>query len=117
MRQAPSEVGHERSDVSSDAPGLRETSISFDPAATSVDAIQRAAYRLSDRVSIEIDVGERISVVLHLCTDDALDECVSDFRNEVLDQTLRERIRLESEAARNLILAMAFSQTGLLGDE
>ena len=39
---------------------------------------------------------------------------VAEFRNEVLDQVLRERIRIETQEARNLILAVAFSGTGLV---
>jgi His-Xaa-Ser system protein HxsD len=38
---------------------------------------------------------------------------VADFRNEVLDQVLRERIRAETSDIRNLVLALAFSRTGL----
>ena len=38
---------------------------------------------------------------------------MSEFRNEVLDETLRERIRDDTKEVRNVILALAFSNTGL----
>ena len=43
----------------------------------------------------------------------AADEVVAEFRSEVLDQVLRERIRAETADVRNLVLALAFSKTGL----
>jgi His-Xaa-Ser system protein HxsD len=88
--------------------------VSFDPAAVSVDAVQRAAYRLSDRLSLDLKIGDGIRCTLHLGDAAEADELVADFRNEVLDQVLRERIRQETEPARNLILALAFSRTGAL---
>ena len=42
---------------------------------------------------------------------------MAEFQNEVLDQVLRERIRNETKEVRNLILALAFSNTGLVRDD
>jgi hypothetical protein len=43
-----------------------------------------------------------------------VDEAVVDgFRTEVLDHVLRERIRTETEGTRNVVLALAFSNTSL----
>jgi His-Xaa-Ser system protein HxsD len=39
---------------------------------------------------------------------------IQDFRKEVLDQHLRARIAKETESIRHLILAHAFSRTGLV---
>ena len=47
---------------------------------------------------------------------DDVEAILAEFRNEVLDQTLRERIRGETQEVRNLILALAFSNTGLVED-
>jgi His-Xaa-Ser system protein HxsD len=83
----------------------------------SADAIQRAAYRFSDRLSLELVVEPtafccRLTVV---SDDEAVVALVlHDVRNEVLDQVLRERIRDETEGTRNVILALAFSQTSLV---
>jgi His-Xaa-Ser system protein HxsD len=95
----------------------------FDPTAYSVDAVQRAAYRFSDRASAEIRAqGEDIECTLTCfdCEDgsghERIDALVADFRTEVLDQVLRARIRAETEAVRNMILALAFSETGLVNE-
>jgi His-Xaa-Ser system protein HxsD len=96
-------------------------SLTFDATAYSVDAIQRAMYRLSDRLSGDVRGSNGINIcVLQLeATDKSEAELlVAEFRKEVLDQTLRERIRNETQEVRNLILALAFSNTGLVsGDD
>lgn len=94
---------------------MRELPISFDSSAHSLDAVQRAAYRFSDRFSCDLaETAESIEVTLHLPDDDAdSDALLADFRNEVLDQVLRERIRAETAEVRKLVLAVAFSKTGL----
>jgi His-Xaa-Ser system protein HxsD len=93
-----------------------ERVISFDRTGHSVDAIQRAAYRFSDRLSCEITATADgpIDVRASLLDEQAdADSLIADFRNEVLDQVLRERIRAETGDVRNLVLALAFSRTGL----
>jgi His-Xaa-Ser system protein HxsD len=88
----------------------------FDASLHSGDAIQRAAYKLSDRLSCDLarePGGFRCT--LHLTDpDDDPDATAAQFRNEVLDETLRERIREETKEVRNLILALAYSRTGLV---
>jgi His-Xaa-Ser system protein HxsD len=97
-----------------------ELDVSFDGESHSADAIQRAAYRLSDRLSIELTTTEGV----HRCrawvaTDDEgeAERVLHEFRNEVVDQVLRERIRAETADVRNVILSLAFSQTGLVAAE
>jgi His-Xaa-Ser system protein HxsD len=92
-----------------------ERSLSFDSAAHSIDAVQRAAYRFTDRLSCEISSSPTaIEVKVSIPDDDAdVESVLADFRNEVLDQVLRERIRGETEDVRNLVLALAFSKTSL----
>jgi His-Xaa-Ser system protein HxsD len=94
--------------------------VTFEQEAHSVDAIQRAAYRLSDRLSIDLQsTGNLFTCTTHIDSDDpdVASTILSDFRKEVLDQTLRERIRSETEGVRNLILALAFSNTGLASED
>jgi His-Xaa-Ser system protein HxsD len=86
--------------------------IAFDSATASIDAIQRAAYRMSERLSLEIHPGEPIACAIYPSGEENTDALLAEFRNEVLDQVLRERIREETAEARNLILALAFSNTG-----
>ena len=95
---------------------MSERSLSFDRAGHSFDAVQRAAYRFSDRLSCDIsEQGETIEVTVHFLDGAGEPESVlGDFRNEVLDQVLRERIRAETGEVRNLVLALAFSKTGLI---
>ncbi len=92
-----------------------ERTLSFDRTGHSVDAVQRAAYRFSDRLSCEISSSDASIEVKVSILDDAADPDVllAEFRNEVLDQVLRERIRDETADVRNLVLALAFSRTGL----
>ena len=48
-------------------------------------------------------------------SEEAHQAALDDFQTEVLDQNLREKIKLETAPTRNLILAHAFSRTGLVG--
>jgi His-Xaa-Ser system protein HxsD len=98
---------------------MTERTLSFDTAVASLDAVQRSAYRLSDRLSCDISVGAgAINVTIHPADPKAdVDALLGDFRNEVLDQVLRERIRAETADVRNLVLALAFSKTGLVEDD
>jgi His-Xaa-Ser system protein HxsD len=95
---------------------MTERVLSFDQAVHSIDAVQRAAYRLSDRISCEISVADGSIEVRATVLDQEteLNELFAEFRTEVLDQVLRERIRAETADVRNLVLAMAFSRTGLV---
>lgn len=92
-----------------------ERVVSFDQVGHSVDSVQRAAYRLSDRLSCEVSsTDEAIAARLSLLDEnDDPDRLMAEFRTEVLDQVLRERIRAETADVRNLVLALAFSRTGL----
>jgi His-Xaa-Ser system protein HxsD len=88
----------------------------FDSSAHSLNAIQRAAYRLIDRLTIDLATRDgHYRCTVHVLSDDPdqIEGALNDLRSEVLDQTLRERIRAETELTRNLILSLAFSQTGL----
>lgn len=93
-----------------------ERELSFDVQAHSADSIQRAAYRFSDRLSIELvadDQAFRCRTFLLSDDEEQAALTIHEFRAEVLDQVLRERIRDETAGVRNVILALAFSQTGL----
>lgn len=97
---------------SADRPAAIE--VTFDAKAHSVDAIQRAAYRFSDRFACELIAGEdEHRCLLTAVGDGDPSSDLSQFRNEVLDQVLRERIRAETEPVRTMILAHAFSRTGV----
>lgn len=95
--------------------------ISFDSVLFSIEAVKAACYRLLDRFSPEIELKDG-KIVCHLTFDEgvspaAAELLISNLRKEVLDQDLRLRLKTETEPVRNLILAHAFSKTGLIGDE
>ena len=70
--------------------------------------------RLSSDVVMESGVIRCTLYLPSMNPDEETATVVSDFRNEVLDETLRARIRDETKEVRNLILALAFSNTGLV---
>jgi His-Xaa-Ser system protein HxsD len=94
-------------------------SVTFDSATTELDALQRAAYVMAALATADI----RASGNEYVCTlypqDPSTDSdaLVHRIRSEVIDQTLRIRIARETEPLRNLIFALAFSQTGVVDGE
>ena len=86
--------------------------LDFDASCHSADAIQRAAYRFTDRFALSL--AERNGVwhcqLEFFSPETDIPETLKAFRVEVLDYVLRERIRKETEAVRNAVLALAFSQ-------
>ena len=93
--------------------------VTFDRATVELDALQRAAYAVAAMMTVDI----RASADDYMCTlfprRAGLDEgeLKHRIRTEVIDQTLRLRIAKETEPIRNLIFALAFSQTGLAEGE
>ncbi len=92
----------------------------FDNKVFSVIAIKKAAYKYVRVFSADITMqGEQINCQLTFSSPVSEEEggrLVEDFKKEVLDQDLRERLKGETEAVRNVILAHAFSKTGLITD-
>lgn len=96
---------------------MQNLDLTFDGSTSSVDALQRALYRMSDRLSGDIrqgDGGKIECTLVALGGEPIGDDLVSEFRNEVLDEVLRARIREETQEVRNLVLAVAFSKSGLI---
>ncbi len=103
--------------------------IPLDPRIYSRDAILRAAYWLTNVAFIQIlpsVSGHRIVVRLTLKEPRATLESpvpatigviVGDFCNSVLEFELRRQVETETSAIRQLILAKAFSEAGVLEDE
>lgn len=98
---------------------MSTTSLSFDPQVYSTPALLKACYRFSDRFVFDVK-SEASKIEVHVesrrhdISPEALHLAMQDFRTEVLDQNLREKVRAETESVRNLILAHAFSRTGLV---
>jgi len=99
----------------------RGLTITFDKDVFSVETVKKAAYKYLDRVSIEFQSdGQLLRCFLSFTPETStidMDKTVRDIKSEVLDQDLRERIQTETAPIRNLILAHAFSRTGLIADD
>jgi His-Xaa-Ser system protein HxsD len=93
--------------------GEPDAVVVLDAAAHPVDAVQRAAYRFSDAFTAEVTSDAGTVTCRLFARDRWSPEWAHDFRAEVIDQVLRRRIRAETEQVRNLVLAVAFSHTGL----
>ncbi|WP_442786240.1 His-Xaa-Ser system protein HxsD [Methylobacter sp. YRD-M1] len=92
--------------------------LSFDNNVFSIDTIKRALYRFADRCSFDIQsLDQQTKVTLHITSSlsrPAIDDLCARIRNEVLDQDLRDTLSRETANIRTLILANAFSNTGLI---
>jgi His-Xaa-Ser system protein HxsD len=96
---------------------MPEVSIIVDARVYRLSAVKKAAYRMADRcfVRIEAESAGRIEVRLAPKTEQIPCETLEGmFRNELLDQDLRETIAEETERVRNLILAQAFSGVSVI---
>jgi len=86
----------------------------FDKKVFQIDTIKRALYRFADNCSFDIScVDDEIRVVIVTYNND-INELIAKIRNEVIDQDLRDTISKETHDIRILILANAFSNTGLI---
>ena len=78
-------------------------------------ALQKVVHRFTDRCYIHLAQSEGIAEVRMRAKGDADILSISgDFCNELLDQTLRETLAIESRAERDLILAHALSRTSFI---
>jgi His-Xaa-Ser system protein HxsD len=93
--------------------------VRFDVRVHSLDSVKRAAYAFTDRFSFDIraDDDEIACIVTPLSGQESDPNAfIRRFRNAVLDQDLRESVANQTENVRNVILAHAFSKTGLQND-
>ena len=99
--------------------------LEFDCAAFSLLAVQKACHRFTQVASFEVrlcstsadEVIQVIASALSTKSEDGMSQLGRLLRNEALDQQLRETIRAQTEGVRNLILAHAFSGTGLIAPD
>lgn len=95
--------------------------ISFETPLFSGEAVKRALYKMSDRFTADVRYADTALVCDIYFPANKSEESktldIANFRKEVLDEDLREKIRRETEPVRNLILAHAFSRTGLIAHE
>ena len=96
--------------------------LQFDANIYSCLAIEKACYRLSDVLAGVVSKREdfylvEVTFIGKEKTDEGIQATLSRLKNEILDQNLREKIKAETAPTRNLILAYAFSRTGLIANE
>jgi His-Xaa-Ser system protein HxsD len=81
----------------------------------SLDTVKKAAYRFLDRFVLDFQVhGEEILCTLTFprgVSPAAAENAVQAFKNELLDQDLRQKVAAETAPLRNTILALAFAST------
>lgn len=96
-------------------------SVNFDSHVFSLIAVKKAAYKYIDSFSADISLtNDEVKCLLKLTSprnDESCARLVDDFKKEVLDQDLREQLKVETEPVRNLILAHAFSKSGIISHE
>jgi His-Xaa-Ser system protein HxsD len=86
----------------------------FSTTVFSVEAVKRAAYRLSGEASFEIQVDGSDIVVTAETLKGRPEFDEARFKTEVLDADLRLKIAEETEDFRNAILSHVFSRSGLI---
>lgn len=95
--------------------------ISFDDRVISLPAVKKAAYKYINSFAVDFSLnGNEILCSLTFTaptTQELALRVAEDFKKEALDQDLREQIKTETEPIRNLIFALAFSKTGIVGNE
>ena len=101
--------------------GSHQTLLRFDIRVFSLPAVKKAAYKYIDSFTADINLeGNEIVCALMFAppaNEERASRLIEDFKKEVLDQDLREQIKTETEPIRNLIFALAFSKTGIVGNE
>ena len=99
----------------------RQALVRFDNRVFSLPAVKKAAYKYINSFTADINLEENEIVCALTFTSPANEELssrlIEDFKKEVLDQDLREQIKAETAPIRNLIFALAFSKTGIVGNE
>jgi His-Xaa-Ser system protein HxsD len=90
--------------------------LAFDQATVDLDALQRSAYAVAAEMTVDIrgSGADYVCTLFPRAAEAAAEELRHRFRAEVNDQILRARIAKETEPLRNLVFALAFSQTGLV---
>ena len=80
-----------------------------------LEAVQKSAYRFIDKITVLISQQDKFfNCEISMNNGNEIDEQIlNEFKRELLDQQLRVSIKKETESQRNLILAYAFSKTGL----
>ena len=100
--------------------GVRTATLDVDTEFYALRAIQRAAYKFTDRCAAFLapSGGTAVTVTLGTKTsDEDLDALVCSFCNELLDKQIREDLAASAGQLRALIVAQAFADANLVSIE
>lgn len=101
--------------------GSNQILIRFDDRIISLTAVKKASYKYINSFAVDFSLNNNeILCALTFTaptTEEDFSRLAEDFKKEALDQDLREQIKKETEPIRNLIFALAFSKTGIVGNE
>jgi His-Xaa-Ser system protein HxsD len=86
------------------------------------DSIKKAAYRLSSFFTFDISISGKNKIIVTLTKNKTTSQeqfkiSIENFKKYLNDESLREKLKKETEPVRNLILGIAFSKTNLKKDE
>lgn len=98
---------------------MGEIVVEFAAASQSLGALREAAYRLIGQATCQIDsVGDTHRCRLVAAPGPRLEDAVlrTRFLDLVTDENLREKLVVETEPTRNLILALAFGALAVAAD-
>jgi His-Xaa-Ser system protein HxsD len=113
-----------RSEVASES----SATVYLDPRIYTKEAILRACYWFTDVAYIQVpeSPADRLAIRIELKQTTptlanpkpiSIDELVGEFCNSLLDFELRRQVESETATIRQIVLAKAFSESGVLEDE
>lgn len=121
-------MNNEAVGIQSDLDSESSATIYLDPRIYTREAILKASYwatgvayvqvphTTDSRLAIRIELKKRIAT-LTSTKPIAIQDFVKDFCNSLLDFELRHQVNIETTEVRQLILAKAFSESGVLEEE
>jgi His-Xaa-Ser system protein HxsD len=101
------------------ADGHNSLRVKVSQAQFGTDALLKACYWVSRECSYRLDddgVGSTVVTLIPKQASDSFDDIQARFMNQLVDFELRGRIESQTREIRELLLAKAFSEAGLLED-
>lgn len=110
------------SDSGNSGGGPARITLDFDAAAISKDAVLKTCYWFSRDFSCQIAVLPDSHIQVRLSPKEsampaAVSSCEQDFLNTAIDFELRSQVETKTSTIRELILAKAFAESGILEDQ
>ena len=88
--------------------------LELDASVYPTDVVEAASYRFIDKFSVVVsNTGDKLVLEITFDGKSNAEQLTQLFKKELLDQKLRNKIRSETAQVRNLVIAYAFSRSGL----